>query len=50
MPSASSEIVINCPRDDVFAFLADHHNDPQWRSGDERGRILLGPDCQQHGC
>jgi uncharacterized membrane protein len=33
MPSASSEIVINCPRDDVFAFLADPENDPQWRSG-----------------
>jgi uncharacterized membrane protein len=33
MPSASSEIVINCPRDDVFAFLADSENDPQWRSG-----------------
>ena len=33
MPSAASEIVINCPRDDVFAFLADPENDPQWRSG-----------------
>jgi uncharacterized membrane protein len=33
MPSASSEIVINRPRDDVFAFLADPENDPQWRSG-----------------
>jgi uncharacterized membrane protein len=32
MPSASSEIVINCPPDDVFAFLADPENDPQWRS------------------
>jgi uncharacterized membrane protein len=33
MPSASSEIVINRPRDDVFAFLADPENDSQWRSG-----------------
>jgi uncharacterized membrane protein len=33
MPKASSEIVINCPREDVFAFLADPENDPQWRSG-----------------
>ena len=33
MPSASSEIVIDRPRDDVFAFLADPENDPQWRTG-----------------
>ena len=33
MPSASSEIVINRPREDVFAFLADPENDPRWRSG-----------------
>jgi uncharacterized membrane protein len=33
MPRASSEIVINSPREDVFAFLADPENDPQWRSG-----------------
>ena len=33
MPRASSEIVINRPREDVFAFLADPENDPQWRSG-----------------
>jgi uncharacterized membrane protein len=33
MPSASSEIVINRPRDDVFEFLANPENDPQWRSG-----------------
>jgi uncharacterized membrane protein len=33
MPRASNEIVINCARDDVFAFLADPQNDPQWRSG-----------------
>ena len=33
MPKANSEIVINRPRDDVFAFLGDPENDPQWRSG-----------------
>ena len=33
MPSASNEIIINRPREDVFAFLADPENDPQWRSG-----------------
>ncbi len=33
MPSASNEIVIERPREDVFAFLADPQNDPQWRSG-----------------
>jgi uncharacterized protein YndB with AHSA1/START domain len=33
MPSASSEIVIARPREDVFAFLADPENDPQWRKG-----------------
>jgi uncharacterized membrane protein len=33
MPRASSEIVINRPPDDVYAFLADPENDPQWRSG-----------------
>jgi uncharacterized protein YndB with AHSA1/START domain len=33
MPSASSEIVIERPRDEVFAFLADPENDLQWRSG-----------------
>jgi uncharacterized membrane protein len=33
MPRASSEIVIKCPREEVFAFLADPENDPQWRSG-----------------
>jgi uncharacterized membrane protein len=33
MPKASSEIVINSPREDVFAFLADPENDPRWRSG-----------------
>jgi uncharacterized membrane protein len=33
MPRASSEIVVKCPREHVFAFLADPENDPQWRSG-----------------
>ena len=33
MPRASSEIVIDRPRDDVFAFLADPENDPRWRRG-----------------
>jgi uncharacterized membrane protein len=33
MPSATSEILIDRGRDDVFAFLADPENDPQWRSG-----------------
>ena len=33
MPKAINEIVINRPRDDVFAFLADPENDPQWRGG-----------------
>ena len=33
MPSASSEIVIKCPREDVFVFLANPENDTQWRSG-----------------
>ena len=33
MPSASNEIVIERPPEDVFAFLADPENDLQWRSG-----------------
>jgi uncharacterized membrane protein len=33
MPKASSEIVINRAREEVFAFLADPENDPQWRRG-----------------
>jgi uncharacterized membrane protein len=33
MPNANNEIVIDRPRDEVFAFLADPENDPQWRSG-----------------
>jgi uncharacterized protein YndB with AHSA1/START domain len=33
MPKASSEIVINRAREEVFAFLADPENHPQWRRG-----------------
>ena len=33
MPSATNEILIDRARDDVFTFLADPENDPQWRSG-----------------
>jgi uncharacterized membrane protein len=33
MPTASNEIVIDRPCDEVFAFLADPQNDRQWRSG-----------------
>lgn len=33
MRSASNEILIDRPCGDVFAFLADPENDPQWRSG-----------------
>ena len=33
MPSATNDIVIDRQRDEVFAFLADPENDPQWRSG-----------------
>jgi len=33
MPSAENSIVINRPRSDVFAFVADHENDPKWRPG-----------------
>jgi uncharacterized protein YndB with AHSA1/START domain len=32
MPEASNEVVINRPVGEVFAFLADAENDPQWRS------------------
>jgi uncharacterized membrane protein len=33
MPSAENSVVIARPRSDVFAFVADHENDPQWRPG-----------------
>jgi uncharacterized membrane protein len=31
--SAENSIVINRPRSEVFAFVADHENDPKWRPG-----------------
>ena len=31
MPSAQKTVVINCPAGEVFAFVADGENDPQWR-------------------
>jgi uncharacterized protein YndB with AHSA1/START domain len=33
MPSAENEIVIDRPVPEVYAFLADAENDPQWRPG-----------------
>jgi carbon monoxide dehydrogenase subunit G len=33
MPSAENSIVINRPRSDVFAFIANHENDAKWRPG-----------------
>jgi uncharacterized protein YndB with AHSA1/START domain len=33
MPAARNEILIDRPRDEVFAFLADRENDLRWRSG-----------------
>jgi uncharacterized membrane protein len=33
MPSAQNSVVINRPRSEVFAFVADHENDPKWRPG-----------------
>ena len=33
MPSAENSIVINKPVAEVFAFVADHENDPKWRPG-----------------
>jgi uncharacterized membrane protein len=33
MLSATNDIHIDRPRDDVFAFLANPENDPRWRSG-----------------
>jgi uncharacterized membrane protein len=31
VPSAENSVVINRPRSEVFAFVADHENDPKWR-------------------
>jgi len=33
VPSAENSVVINRPRAEVFAFVADHENDPKWRPG-----------------
>jgi carbon monoxide dehydrogenase subunit G len=33
VPSAENSIVIEKPRSEVFAFVADHENDAQWRPG-----------------
>jgi uncharacterized membrane protein len=33
MAEAENSIVIDKPRSDVFAFVANHENDPQWRPG-----------------
>jgi uncharacterized protein YndB with AHSA1/START domain len=33
MPQAANEMVIERPPSDVFAFLANPENDPQWRRG-----------------
>jgi len=33
VPSAENSVVINRPRGEVFAFVADHENDPKWRPG-----------------
>ncbi len=33
MPSTENSIVVNRRRSEVFAFVADHENDPKWRPG-----------------
>jgi uncharacterized membrane protein len=34
VPSAENSVIINRPRSEVFAFVADHEkNDPKWRRG-----------------
>ena len=33
MPSTENSILINKPVSEVFAFVADHENDPKWRPG-----------------
>src|SRR3954447_13054381 len=33
MPAAENSIVVNRPRSEVFAFVADHENDTKWRPG-----------------
>jgi uncharacterized membrane protein len=33
MPAAENSVVVSRPRSEVFAFVADHENDPKWRPG-----------------
>ncbi len=33
MPSAENSVVVNKPRSEVFAFVANHENDVKWRPG-----------------
>jgi carbon monoxide dehydrogenase subunit G len=33
MPSAENSVVVDRPRSDVFAFVANHENDVKWRPG-----------------
>ena len=48
MASVSGTVLIDRPRDDVFAYVSDYENDPQWRSGvsgmlhDPPGRVSIG--------
>ena len=44
MPQASNEIVIERPPSEVFAFLANPGNDPQWR----RGVVELRHESGEH--
>lgn len=48
MASVSGTVLIDRPRDDVFAYVSDYENDPQWRSGvsamlhDPPGQVSIG--------
>ena len=48
MASVSSTVLIDRPKDDVFAYVSDYENDPQWRSGvsemrlDPPGEVSIG--------
>jgi uncharacterized membrane protein len=42
MPTASNDILIDRPCEEVFAFLADPENDPQWRRGVVDMKLLSG--------
>ena len=33
MPAAMHTVTIRRPREEVFAFVANHENDPRWRNG-----------------